>query len=313
MKIAVIGLGEWGKNHVRVLSELGSLGAVSDINEERLKLFAQRYGVNGYRSLEELLRNERLDGAVVATPTKTHFSITRALLEASIPTLVEKPMTATSLEAEELVRIAREAGTLLLVGFIERFNPAVRTLKEEVGRLGGVFLLEFHRENRMPALSKLDVGIILDTAVHDIDTARWIFNQEPQVVYSRTGRVMSDFEDFAVINLGFKGEATATIFANWVTPKRLRFCSAVCMDGIITLDFITQEVRIETKDETYIPRKPYQEPLLLELQHFIECIRGRCEPIVRAEDGLINTRIAEAASLSARMGIPIYLGPGEKR
>lgn len=126
MKIAVIGLGEWGKNHVRVLSELGSLGAVSDINEERLKLFAQRYGVNGYRSLEELLRNERLDGAVVATPTKTHFSITRALLEASIPTLVEKPMTATSLEAEELVRIAREAGTLLLVGFIERFNPADR-------------------------------------------------------------------------------------------------------------------------------------------------------------------------------------------
>ncbi|MFN3621688.1 MAG: Gfo/Idh/MocA family protein, partial [Nitrososphaerales archaeon] len=151
------------------------------------------------------------------------------------------------------------------------------------------------------------VGIILDTAVHDIDTARWIFNLEPKIVFARTGHIISPNEDFAAIILGFNQKKTAFIASNWVTPKKVRRLITVCTGGIVTIDFITQEIQIDDEHGTNIPRKEWREPLLLELKHFVECVEGKQKPIVTAVDALNNTKIAEAALISSRHGVPIYL------
>jgi UDP-N-acetylglucosamine 3-dehydrogenase len=255
-----------------------------------------------------MLRCERVDAVVISTPTVTHYEIAKKTIASGLHTFVEKPLTLTSEEGEELLEAAEKQGVILTSGYIERFNPAVTALKEIVvsGRLGEPLLLEFHRESKWSGNVR-DVGIILDTAVHDIDTARWIFNLEPTSVYARAGRVMSPHEDFAAIILGFDEKKTAFIASNWVTPKKVRRLIAVCTGGIVTIDFITQEVQIDDDKGTTIPRREWREPLLLEMQHFIECVEGKQKPIITARDAINNTKIAEAALISSKHGVPIYL------
>ncbi len=167
-------------------------------------------------------------------------------------------------------------------------------------------MLEFHRENRMPLHIK-DVGIIYDTSVHDIDTANWLFDDTPQVVFARSGRINHEHEDFASIMLGYKNDKVAIISSNWITPKRVRTFTAVCTDAIITADFISQEVKVEKKEETEIPRNEKQEPLLLEIQSFLGSIEGKNDVVVKSQQAVNVTKIAEAALLSSQKGIPIYL------
>lgn len=167
-------------------------------------------------------------------------------------------------------------------------------------------MLEFHRENRMP-LNIKDIGIIYDTSVHDIDTANWLFDEMPIVVFAKAGKINHKYEDFASIMLGYKENKVAIISSNWITPKKVRTFSAVCSDAIISSDFISQEVKIEKKDETEIPRNEKQEPLLLEIQNFLDSINGEKEQIVKIQEAVNVTKIAEAALLSSQKGIPIYL------
>ena len=308
VKVGVIGVGGWGKNHLRVLNELGCLAAFCDIDVEKVKRYEEKYRVKGYPSVDEMLQREKLDAAVISTPTITHYEIAKKTIASGLHTFVEKPLTLTSKEGEELLEAAEEQGVILTSGYIERFNPAVTALKEIItsGRLGEPLLLEFHRESKWLGNVR-DVGIILDTAVHDIDTARWIFNLEPKSVYARTGRIISPHEDFAAIILGFDEKKTAFIASNWVTPTKVRRLITVCTGGIVTIDFITQEVQIDDEKGTTIPRREWREPLLLEMQHFIECVEGKQKPIVTARDAVNNTKIAEAALLSSKHGVPIYL------
>lgn len=152
-----------------------------------------------------------------------------------------------------------------------------------------------------------DVGVVLDTAVHDIDTARWLFSEEPRLVFARTGRLTGGQEDFAAIILGFSRDRTAFIASNWITPKKVRTLTAVCTDGIITIDFITQEVRVEGEEGVFIPRREWAEPLKLELKNFLDAVEGRCEPLVKGEDAVKTSRVAEAALVSSKTGSPIWL------
>ncbi len=308
VKIGVIGVGGWGKNHLRVLSELGCLAAFCDVNEGRVKVYEKKYGVQGYRSVDDMLQKEALDAVTICTPTITHSELAKKTLNSGLHTFVEKPLTITSKEGDELLEIAEKQGVILTSGYIERFNPAVTALKDIIvsGRVGEPLLLEFHRESKWLGNVR-DVGIILDTAVHDIDTARWVFGSEPKVVFARTGQIISQNEDFATIILGFNQKKTAFIASNWVTPKKVRRLITVCTEGIVTIDFITQDLQIDDEHGTTIPRREWREPLLLELQHFVACVEGKQKPIVTAVDALNNTKIAEAALISSRHGVPIYL------
>ena len=308
MKIVQIGVGGFGKNHTRILSQLGVLSAICDADSSKAKEFGTKYSVNHYSSVDSLLGSEQFDAAFVCTPTSTHFEIAKTLLQKKKNVFVEKPMTYLSREGEELLELAKKNKVTLTSGYIERFNPAVSLVKEYVKtkKYGELIMLEFHRENRMPPHIK-DVGIIYDTSVHDIDTAMWLFDDVPEVVFARSGRIRHEHEDFATIMLGFRENKVAIISSNWITPIRVRKFNAVCGDAIISSDFITQEVKIETNTGAEIPRKDVEEPLLLEIKNFIAASEGKENIRVRPEDALNTTKIAEAALLSSQKGTPIYL------
>jgi len=308
MKIVQVGTGGWGKNHTRILSQLGVLVAVCDANKEKSREYGEKYSVNHYDSIDSLLESEEFDAAFVCTPTSTHSKIASQLIQAKKHVFVEKPMTYLSEDGEDLVEIAKKNKVLLSCGYIERFNPAVDAVKQIVQskKYGELVMLEFHRESRMPLHIK-DVGIIYDTSVHDIDTAMWLFDDTPEVVFARAGQLKHQHEDFASIMLGFKDNKTAIISSNWITPTRVRTFNAVCTEAIISSDFISQEIKIEKSEDTEIPRYEKQEPLLLEIQSFLGAVEGKNELVVKPEQAVNVTKIAEASLLSSQKGTPIYL------
>ena len=183
---------------------------------------------NLYLSVDELLQRERsLDACIVCTPTKTHSIVAKKVIESGINIFVEKPLSFSTIECEEMVSAAGKKGVILTSGYIERFNPAVQDFKQIIDRkqYGDLIMMEFHRENRMP-LHIRDVGIIYDTSVHDIDTAMFLFNGTPNMVFARAGKKFHSYEDFATIMLGFANQKVAIIASNWITPKKVRMFSA---------------------------------------------------------------------------------------
>ena len=308
MKVAQIGVGGWGKNHARVLSQFGALAAICDADKARAEEIGRKYGVNHYQSIDSMLRDEEINAVFVCTPTNTHFEIAKNLIQKKKSVFIEKPMTYKSEEGAYLAGLAKKNGVLLTCGYIERFNPAVETVKEFVKskKYGELIMLEFHRENRMPLHIK-DVGIIYDTSVHDIDTAMWLFDDTPEVVFARSGKIRHEHEDFATIMLGFKDNKVAIISSNWITSARVRHFNAVCTEGIISADFISQEVRIEKDKGAEIPRREKQEPLTLEIKSFLDALESHGKPRVSPQDAVNVTKIAEAALLSSQKGVPIYL------
>ena len=308
MKVVQIGVGGWGKNHSRVLSEFGVLSAICDTNSQCAEEFGKKYSVNFYNSFENLLEKEKFDAALVCTPTFTHSDITTRLIENKKHVFVEKPMTYLSEDGQNLIDAAKRNNVILTCGYIERFNPAVASVKDFIKsqKYGDLIRLEFYREHRMPQHIK-DVGVIYDTSVHDIDTAMWLFDETPEVVYAIAGKINHEHEDFATITLGFKDNKTATISSNWITPIRVRNFNAVCTEARIFSDFITQEIRIETDNGTENPKNEKAEPLSLEIKNFLDSIEGKNDLLVKPEQAVNVTKIAEAALLSSQKGTPIYL------
>jgi UDP-N-acetylglucosamine 3-dehydrogenase len=310
-RIGVIGTGGWGKNHVRVLNELQSLAAVCDVDQARADQFSKSYHVPGYTSLEKMLKKEKLDAVTICTPASTHFSLASQALEAGVSAFVEKPMTTTEKDGEALIEAARKANRTLTVGFIERFNPPITELKGMISerKMGDLILLEFHRENRRGE-NISDVGIVKDASVHDIDTACWLFGEQPKTVFARVGvmYVPLEHEDFATILLSFSGQKTAFLVTNWITPSRVRTLSAVFSGGVVDVDFVSQQTSVHEGGVTTVPTRPYQEPLVLEMKEFVAAVREKRQPLVTGEDGLKATRIAEAVLASSSSGSPIYLG-----
>jgi len=308
LKVVQIGVGGWGKNHPRVLSEFGVLSAICDTNSQRAEEFGKKYSVNFYNSFENLLEKEKFDAALVCTPTFTHSDITARLIENKKHVFVEKPMTYLSEDGQNLIDAAKRNNVILTCGYIERFNPAVASVKDflQSRKYGDLIRLEFYREHRMPQHIK-DVGVIYDTSVHDIDTAMWLFDETPEVVYAISGKINHEYEDFATIMLGFKDNKTATISSNWITPIRVRNFNAVCTEARIFSDFITQEIRIETDNGTENPKNEKAEPLSLEIKNFIDAIEGKNDLVVKPEQAVNVTKVAEAALLSSQRGTPIYL------
>jgi predicted dehydrogenase len=309
-KVGVVGTGGWGKNHVRVFNELQCLGAVCDMDRSRVEQYSKSFHVPGYNSMEEMLEKEELDAVTICTPASTHFALASKVLASGVNVFVEKPMTTTAKDAEALIEAAKKAGRALAVGFIERFNPPISALREMIsgGKLGELILLEFHRENRRGA-NISDVGIVKDASVHDIDTACWLFGEQPKKVFARVGSLYEpmEHEDFATILLAFSGQKTAFLVTNWITPNRVRTLTAVFTGGVVDVDFVTQQTSIHEGTATTVPTRPYQEPLMLEMEEFVAAIREKRTPLVAGEDGLKATRIAEAVLASSSSGTPIYL------
>lgn len=298
-KIIQVGLGGFGKNHVRILSKLGLLKAVCDMDFEKAKEYGKKYNVPYYRSLDDLIENESFKGAVIATPTLTHKAITTKLLKAGKHCFVEKPLTFKSIDGIKLARLAKKNNLILVCGYIERFNPAVNLAKQLIKSKthGKLLNLEFHRENRIPFHIK-DVGIIFDTSVHDIDTANYLMGGFPRSVFARSGSFLHNHEDFATVVLSYDKNRVAVITSNWITPTKVRSLRAVCTDAILSLDMIEQKIEIERKHKTERPRMEKVEPLELELKHFINSMYNR-RPIMKPHEAINVSHIAELALRSS--------------
>lgn len=304
IRTALVGVGGWGKNHARVLHETGVLCAVCDVNDTLSEQFGVRYGVPHYTDVQDMLSNESFDAAIVATPTKTHFHIGSILLQSKKHLLLEKPFTYEPAEGRELQLMAKKAGVVLTCGYIERFNPVIQAAHNITQKktYGDIALMEFHRESNIPVHIK-DVGIIHDTAVHDIDTANWLFDQMPQVVFTRAGHMRHTHEDFATVILGYADNRTAVLACNWLSPVRSRLFRVAFTNAIIKGDFITRDVQIN--NET-IPVTD-GEPLKREIDSFLEAINTNSEPTVTPHQAIAVSEIAKAALLSSQRGVPIYL------
>ena len=292
MKTGVIGVGDMGKNHPRVYVELGSeLVGVADTDLEKVKKIAAQYGTRAYSNYEELL-NEGLDAVSIAVPTMWHKEVALAAINKGVSLLIEKPIADSLQSAQEIITAAQARRVKLMVGHIERFNPAVRKLKQIVddGILGKLVFISARRVGPfVPRIS--DVGIIVDVATHDIDIIRYLIGSECTSVFARSTRYKNIKGDAAIVLMGF-GDVSACIEVNWYTPHRVRSVTVTGTEGVAYLDYIKQEVEIHNAEWKMIPKIDQAEPLKLELGHFLDCVRSDTEPLVGGYDAMKVLEIA---------------------
>jgi UDP-N-acetylglucosamine 3-dehydrogenase len=309
--VAVVGTGFWGKNHARVYSELASteLVAVCDMNQERAKAVADQFGVKAYTSSSRMLKNGDVEAVSVCTwSTKLAEEALKAL-KAGKHVLVEKPMATHTKQAEKLLGVAEKSGLYLTAGFLMRFIPGLQHIREAVEnkKIGELVCATARRVSQWPERIG-DVGVVKDTAIHDIDVMRYISDEDPISVYAKTGSMRHrKFEDYAQIMLTYEDGKSAFIESNWLTPYKTRTLTVTGSDAIMRLDYMTQELWIEEPKENLQPRYPWQEPLKLELQHFADCILEKKKPLITGVDGLKALQIAEAALRSSAKNRAIKL------
>ncbi|MCD6240256.1 Gfo/Idh/MocA family oxidoreductase [Candidatus Bathyarchaeota archaeon] len=301
--VAVIGVGFWGRNHARVYMEIpeAELIGVCDINSERAKETAEKYGVEAYTDSRKLLKRDDVDAVSICTWTTTHAKETIRALKAGKHVLVEKPIASTVREAKRIVQMAEREELILMTGFIERFNPGIeRVIKTINGSsVGEIVSATARRVSQWPERIG-DVGVVKDSAIHDIDMMRYIFGEDPKNVFAKAGKLRHKrFEDYAQIMLTFSHGKTAFIEANWLTPYKVRKLIVTGSKGIVTLDYLSQEIVIETEEKTFIPRYKWEEPLKRELEHYVKCVIENKQPLVSGLDGLKALIICEAALKSA--------------
>ena len=309
--VAVIGTGQWGKNHARVYKELPSteLVAVCDVNKERAKIMADQYGVKAYSDSTEMLKDKDIQAVNVCTWSTILFQEAIKALNAGRHVLVEKPMSTTPDQARKLVKTAKENDLHLTVGFLMRFIPGLQLIRKHVEdkKIGELVSVTAKRVSQWPERIG-DVGVVKDTAIHDIDVMRFISKQDPVSVYAKMGsKRIQKFEDYAQIMLTYENGETAFIESNWLTPYKTRKLIATGTEAIMQLDYNTQDLSIEEKTQTLQPRLPFQEPLKAELQHFIDCINKTAKPIVTGEDGVKALEVATAALESSAKNMAVQL------
>ena len=302
--VGVIGTGFWGENQVRVFrqSRMADLVAICDSNKKRAEEMGTKYSVPWYSDPSKFLRVPELEAVTVCTPTQTHLKVGLQAIEAGKNLLVEKPMTGEERAADRLVNSAKKAGVKLLVGFIERFNPGVRAVKKMLTQkvVGDVIIATGRRVARWP-IRIGDVGVVKDTAIHDIDAMRYLLEEEVSAVFAQTGSLRThSYEDYAEIMLRFKEGTTGFIDANWLTPRKVRTLIITGSDATINLDYITQEITLENSQRLVKPFTPWAEPLKLELENFITTILRDTEEAPSGEDALRAIRVCDAALRSGK-------------
>lgn len=313
--VAVIGIGFWGRNHVRIFSELPEteLKAICDVNKERVEAIANQYKVDAYTDSRKLLKRRDIQAVSVCTWTTTHAEEALRAIRAGKDVLVEKPLASTVREARQIVNLAERRNTRLMVGFIERFNLGVLTAKNMVNRdeIGTLVSATSKRVSEWPERIG-DVGVVKDTAIHDIDLMRYIFDEEPSAVFAKIGNLRyTKYEDYAQIMLTFERGKTAFIEANWLTPYKTRNLLITGSRAILNLNYLTQEITIETAGQSTTPRHAWQEPLKQELRNFAESVINHRTPPVTGTDGLRALQIAEAVFKSSKQNRAVKINLGD--
>jgi predicted dehydrogenase len=320
IRVAVLGVGSLGKEHARIYAEMAATGAVEftglfDANPETAQRIAAKHNARVFKSVEEAAAHA--DALNIVTPTLLHFDLAKVLLAQGKHVLVEKPMTETTGQAAELVLLAQQKNCVLQVGHVERFNPVFKYLETVATEPR---FIETHRLSPFPARST-DIGVVLDLMIHDLDVVL-SFVKSPVVSVDAVGiPVLSKSEDIANARLRFANGCVANLTASRVSPERMRkirVFSGGTMPSYISLDYRVQEgfiyrIARDGEEESSILKKllaaklgvgrdsaivsefggkrivrepvpiAKDEPLKLELQHFVNCVREQLTPLVSGE------------------------------
>ncbi|MBT5954231.1 Gfo/Idh/MocA family oxidoreductase [bacterium] len=311
--IGIIGLGNMGKNHIRNYARIDTCKVIGicDVQDDVLEQFSKEYDCKGFKDLTKFLNTPGLDAVSITSPTRTHYTIAKQAILSGKHVLIEKPICDNVDHAQELIELAEKHNRKLLVGHIERFNPAVLKLKEILasGTIGKPTSLIAKRVGAFPAQIK-DANVIIDLAVHDIDIFSYLLDQTPTEITGNAGRALnSNREDYAQIFLKY-GDQSGIIQVNWITPIRIRNLSITGTKGYVELNYMTQSLMLyesnyssdfdsfgdfiikfgEPNKQEVILEK--QEPLKLELSHFIECIQQDKTPLITGLQGKKALEIA---------------------
>ena len=308
LRIGIIGVGNMGQHHTRVLSLLKDveLVGVADINVERGLDTASKYRVRFFENYLDLL--PYVEAVCIAVPTRLHHQVGMDCLKAGVHVLIEKPIAASIAEAESLVNTAAECNCILQVGHIERFNPAFQELSK-VLKTEELLALEAHRMSPYSNRAN-DVSVVLDLMIHDIDLLLELA-AAPVVKLTASGSSASDsgYLDYVAATLGFANGIVATLTASKVTHRKIRSLAAHCKNSLTEADFLNNEILIHrqttanyTTDygqvlyrQDGLIEKVYTsniEPLNAELEHFVNCGRGGNQPSVGGEQALKALRLA---------------------
>lgn len=309
--IGVIGAGVMGERHSRVCANLPrvKLVGVADPDEERGRQIADRYETTYFSDRRALLA--QVDAVTIAAPTPAHYALTAECLERGLPVLVEKPITETIEQAQQLVHKAGERGLILQVGHIERFNPAFTELKHvtEDMTLIGVTMRRLSPFDT----SNTDVDVIHDLMIHDLDLAVDLVGVELKGIAAWGRSINTEAIDHATSTLSFKDGPIVTLFASRVTEQKVRAIEVIAAGAYVEADLLNKSILVHRRtfpqyldnhnitkyrQESVIERihVPMFEPLMLELRHFVDCVRENRASQVPGSDGLRALQLAQAVA-----------------
>lgn len=325
LRAGVIGVGAMGRHHVRVLSEIpgAELIAVADVSQELVDSVASSYGIKGYSDIDAMLENEQLDVVSIVVPTSLHHEISIKAMRLGINVLCEKPIASTVELAKEMIQVAHDEGVRLMIGHIERFNPAILELKKRLDKAGEIYQITSRRLGPFPDRIR-DVGVVVDLASHDIDAMNFLLDSPAESVFAHTAqRIHATNEDMIVGSIRFQNGVIGGLDVNWLTSTKVRELMVVGSHGTFVADYLTQglafyangAVESEWEDLPDLQRiavgefESYEfektEPLRAEIEGFIASIANDTD-VPAPPEGAANA-LAVALSLieSAESELPV--------
>ena len=333
MKLGIIGCGYWGPNLMRNFNRLPDSEVVccADLDENRLNhikgLYPRIEAAKGYR---EMLDKKEIDAVIVATPVETHYRIAKDALNAGKHVLIEKPITGSSKDAAELIRIAEKKGMVLMVDHTFEYSPSARKIKEIIrnGELGSIFTIDMIRVNL--GLFQEKINVIWDLAPHDASMLIYYLEEMPLTARAVGQSYVRDgIEDDAHLTLEFKSKVMANMHVSWLDPCKIRRTTIVGNKKMLVFDDVAQDEKIKIYDKgisvqkNNIPKQPYydtyeqwvltyrtgdvyapkienKEPLSVMAAHFIDCIKNSKKPLSDGYSGLKVVKVIEAAQKSLK-------------
>src|SRR5882672_625113 len=339
LNVAVVGVGGWGKNLARNYFQIPdcSLKYICDLSPKRLEDLQRHLpGTAITTRFDDLLQDADLQACVIATTASTHYALAKAALRAGKDVFVEKPFVLEVNEAEELVRIAEQEGRILMVGHLLEYHPAVGRLKEMVssGELGDIYYVYNQRVNL--GTVRNDENALWSFAPHDIAALLYLLGKEPTAVTARgQSYLRRGIEDVVFITLNFGDKALAHIHVSWLDPHKIRKITIVGSKKMVVFDDMESTEKLKVYDKSAdqnadystfaeyvtlrfgditIPHLRIDEPVRLECQHFLECIRERRPARSDGRDGLRVVKVLAAAQRSLeKNGMPIPIEAAEYR
>jgi predicted dehydrogenase len=323
-RVAHVGVGGWGKNVVRVAGELADLAWIVDTDESRRITFADRYpAARVTADLAEALADDDVDAVVIATPVPTHHTLARQALEAGKHVFVEKPPAMRGEEMEELVALAQETGRVLMPGHLLLYHPGLRKVKElvDAGALGDVACVYGNRQNL--GVIRSNENALWSLGVHDLSVILWLLGEEPSEVVAHGLDYLQDgIEDVVFCFLRFPSGKVAHMHLSWLDPHKMRKITVVGREKMVVFDDMELERKVTVYDKApwepaetygewrtrtgdiYSPKVANDEPLRLELQHFLRLVDEGPGDYREALDGLAVVRALDRLTRSLETGRP---------